>query len=39
MTLHLLLKHVHKSAASAMVVFVAIGASITLLNVVFEFEG
>ena len=39
MTLYLLLKHVNKSAASAMVVFVAIGAGITLLNAVFEFEG
>ena len=39
MALYLLLKHVHKSAASAMVVFVAIGAAITLLNAVFEFEG
>src|SRR6266699_3825258 len=39
MTLYLLLKHVHKNAASAMVVLVAIGASITCLNTVFEFEG
>jgi Domain of unknown function (DUF4386) len=39
MTLYLLLKHVNRSAASAMVVFVAIGAGITLLNAVFEFEG
>jgi hypothetical protein len=39
MTLYLLLKHVNKSAASAMVVFTAIGAGITLLNAVFEFEG
>jgi hypothetical protein len=39
MALYLLLNHVHKSAASAMVVFVAIGAAITLLNAVFEFEG
>ena len=30
MTLYLLLKHVNKSVASAMVVFVAIGAGITL---------
>ena len=39
MTLYLLLKHVNKNAASAMVVLVAIGAGITLLNAVFEFEG
>src|SRR6266516_3805734 len=39
MTLYLLLKHVHKSVASAMVVLVAIGASIIYLNTVFEFEG
>jgi hypothetical protein len=39
MTLYLLLKHVHKSAASAMVVLVAVGASIVCLNAVFEFEG
>jgi len=39
MTLYLLLKHVNKSAASAMVVLVAIGASIVCLNAVFEFEG
>jgi hypothetical protein len=39
MTLYLLLKHVHKNAASAMVVLVAIGASIVCLNTVFEFEG
>jgi hypothetical protein len=39
MTLYLLLKHVNKSVASAMVVLVAIGASITCLNAVFEFEG
>jgi Domain of unknown function (DUF4386) len=38
MTLYLLLKHVHKSAARAMVVFVAVGAGITCLNAVFEFE-
>jgi Domain of unknown function (DUF4386) len=34
-----LLKHVNKSAARAMVVLVAIGAGITMLNAVFEFEG
>jgi hypothetical protein len=39
MTLSLLLKHVHKSAASAMVVLVTIGTSIMCLNDVFEFEG
>jgi hypothetical protein len=39
MTLYLLLKHVHKNAASAMVVLVAIAASIMCLNAVFEFEG
>jgi len=39
LTLYLLLKHVNKSVARAMVVLVAIGASITCLNAVFEFEG
>ena len=39
MTLYMLLKHVNKSAASAMVVLVAIGAGIVCLNEVFEFEG
>jgi Domain of unknown function (DUF4386) len=39
MTLYLLLKHVNKSVARAMVVLVAIGASIVCLNAVFEFEG
>jgi Domain of unknown function (DUF4386) len=38
MTLYLLLKHVSKSAASAMVVLAAIGAGITMLNGVFRFE-
>jgi Domain of unknown function (DUF4386) len=38
LTLYLLLKHVHKSAARAMVVLVGLGASITCLNAVFEFE-
>ena len=38
MTLYLLLRHVSKSAASAMVVFAAIGAGITMLNGVFRFE-
>src|ERR1700716_1743604 len=36
--LYRLLKHVNKGAARAMVVLVAIGASITMLNAVFEFE-
>jgi hypothetical protein len=36
--LYQLLKQVNKGAARAMVVLVAIGASITLLNAVFEFE-
>src|SRR6266571_776366 len=39
MTLYLLLKHVHKSVARAMVVLVAISTGITCLNTVFEFEG
>jgi Domain of unknown function (DUF4386) len=39
LTLYLLLKHVNKSVAMAMVVLVAIGAGITCLNAVFEFEG
>jgi hypothetical protein len=38
MTLYRLLKHVNKGMASAMVVFAAIGASITCLNAGFEFE-
>jgi len=39
LTLYLLLKHVNKSVAMAMVVLVAIGAGITCLNTVFEFVG
>lgn len=39
LTLYRLLKHVHPGAASAMVVFAAIGAGIVSLNTVFEFEG
>jgi hypothetical protein len=39
MTLYRLLKHVHQSAAIAMVILVVIGSSITLLNTVFELEG
>ena len=38
LTLYQLLKHVNKSAASAMVVLVAIGAGIVMLNEVFGFE-
>lgn len=38
-TLSRLLKHAHQGAASAMVVLVAIGAGIVILNTVFEFEG
>lgn len=38
LTLHLLLKHVNKSAAAAMVVLVAIGSAVTCLNDVFQFE-
>jgi len=37
--LYRLLKQVNRSMASAMVVLVAIGAGITMLNAVFEFEG
>lgn len=37
--LYRLLKYVNKSVASAMVVLVAVGAGITMLNAVFEFEG
>ncbi len=39
MTLYRLLKHVHQGAASAMVVLVVIGSTITLFNTVFELEG
>jgi len=39
MTLYQLLKHIHQSAAIAMVILVVIGSSITLLNTVFELEG
>jgi hypothetical protein len=38
LVLYQLLKHVHKSVARAMVVLVAVGAGITMLNAVFEFE-
>ena len=39
MTLYLLLKHVNKSMARAMVILVALSTGITCLNAVFEFEG
>jgi Domain of unknown function (DUF4386) len=39
LTLYILLKHVHKSAARAMLVLVALAAGITCFNAVFEFEG
>jgi len=39
MTLYVLLKHVHKLAAGAMVVLVALAAGISSLNAVFEFQG
>jgi Domain of unknown function (DUF4386) len=39
MTLYILLKHVHLSAARAMVVLVALASGIACLNAVFEFEG
>ena len=38
LTLYILLKHVHQSAARAMVVLVAVGAAIVCLNDVFQFE-
>ena len=38
LTLYRLLKHVNKSVASAMVILAAMGATITMLNTVFEFE-
>ncbi len=38
MALYLLLAHVHKGAAQAMVVLVAVGAAIVCLNDVFQFE-
>ena len=37
-TLYLLLHHVNRTAAGVMVVLAAIGAGITMLNAVFEFE-
>ena len=39
LTLYLLLRHVSGYAARAMVVLVAIGASISLVNILFEFQG
>ena len=39
LTLYILLKDVHKSAARAMLVLVALAAGITCLSAVFEFEG
>jgi hypothetical protein len=39
LTLYVLLKHVHKSVARAMFVFVVIAASVITLNAVFLFEG
>jgi hypothetical protein len=39
LTLYILLKHVHKSAARAMLVLVALAAGITCFNAIFEFEG
>jgi Domain of unknown function (DUF4386) len=39
MTLYALLRHVSAYAARAMVVLVAIGAAISFLNILFEFEG
>jgi hypothetical protein len=38
LTLYILLKHVHQSAARAMVLLVAVGAAIVCLNDVFQFE-
>jgi hypothetical protein len=39
MTLYVLLNHVHKSVAMAMLVLVALSTGISCLNVVYEFEG
>src|SRR4029077_3266951 len=39
LTLYVLLKHVHKSVARAMVVLVALASGIICLNAVFQFEG
>ena len=39
MTLYILLRHVHKSVARAMVILVALATGIICLNAVFQFEG
>ncbi len=39
MALYILLEHVHKSIARAMLVFVAVAVGIITLNAVFQFEG
>jgi uncharacterized protein DUF4386 len=39
LTLYILLKHVHKSAARAMLVLVALAAGLTCVAAMFEFEG
>jgi hypothetical protein len=39
LTFHRLLKHVGRNAAASMVILTAMGASVTCLNTVFEFEG
>ena len=39
MTFYILLQHVNKSVARAMLVFVALAVGITTLNAVFQFEG
>ena len=39
LTLYLLLRHVHQSVASAMVVTVVLAAGITCISALFEFEG
>jgi hypothetical protein len=39
LTLYILLQHVHKSVARAMLVFVALAVGIISLNAVFQFEG
>src|SRR5712692_11228191 len=39
LTLYILMRHVHKSAARAMVVLVALAAGMTCLVALFEFEG
>src|SRR5437588_10098217 len=39
LTIYILLQHVHKSVARAMVVLVALAAGIKALNAIFQFEG